>query len=140
MLFRSLLGGSRDETLNALSNAWLDGQPLALFRRGEAGAEIIADALALQEAGVFALVLELVPQELAGEISKKLSIPVIGIGAGNQCDAQVLVITDLLGLTKSAPKLAKAYRNLRQELFAATQEFAQEVQSGKFPSENQTFH
>lgn len=108
--------------------------------RGEAGAQIIADALALEEAGVFALVLELVPQDLAEEISKKLSIPVIGIGAGNKCDAQVLVITDLLGLTKSAPKLAKAYRNLRSEMNSAIKEWATDVQNGEFPGPEQSFN
>jgi 3-methyl-2-oxobutanoate hydroxymethyltransferase len=108
--------------------------------RGEAGAEIIADALALQEAGVFALVLELVPQDLAEEITKKLSIPVIGIGAGNKCDAQVLVITDLLGLTKSAPKLAKAYRNLRGEMSNAITEWATDVRNGEFPGAEQSFN
>ncbi len=97
-------------------------------------------ALALEKAGAFAIVLELVPAELAARISAALSIPTIGIGAGSDCDAQVLVWTDMAGLTANPPKLAKAYRNLRQELFAATQEFAQEVQSGKFPTERETFH
>lgn len=108
--------------------------------RGEAGAEIIADALALEEAGVFALVLELVPQDLAEEITNKLSIPVIGIGAGNKCDAQVLVITDLLGLTKNAPKLAKAYRNLRGEMSNAIAEWAADVRNGEFPGAEQSFN
>jgi 3-methyl-2-oxobutanoate hydroxymethyltransferase len=76
--------------------------------RGENGAAIIADALALQEAGVFALVLELIPAELAAEITATLEIPTIGIGAGKDCDAQVLVWSDLMGLTAKPPKLAKA--------------------------------
>jgi 3-methyl-2-oxobutanoate hydroxymethyltransferase len=108
--------------------------------RGEDGARIIADAKALEAAGVFALVLELVPEELATKISKELSIPVIGIGAGAGCDAQVLVWTDLMGITKSAPKLAKAYRNLRIEMLDAAKEFASEVSSGQFPGPEQTFH
>jgi 3-methyl-2-oxobutanoate hydroxymethyltransferase len=108
--------------------------------RGEDGARIIADAKALEAAGVFALVLELVPEELATQISKELSIPVIGIGAGAGCDAQVLVWTDLMGITKSAPKLAKAYRNLRAEMLGAAKEFASEVSSGQFPGPEQTFH
>jgi len=108
--------------------------------RGEDGARILADAKALEAAGVFALVLELVPEELATQISKELTIPVIGIGAGAGCDAQVLVWTDLMGITKSAPKLAKAYRNLRGEMLDAAKEFASEVSAGQFPGPEQTFH
>jgi 3-methyl-2-oxobutanoate hydroxymethyltransferase len=108
--------------------------------RGEDGARIKAEALALQEAGVFALVLELVPTELATEISKELNIPVIGIGAGNGCDAQVLVWTDLMGLTAEPPKLAKAYRSLRTEMLAATKEWAGDVATGQFPGPEQSFN
>jgi 3-methyl-2-oxobutanoate hydroxymethyltransferase len=108
--------------------------------RGEDGARILADAKALEAAGVFALVLELVPEELATQISKELTIPVIGIGAGAGCDAQVLVWTDLMGITKSAPKLAKAYRNLRGEMLDAAKEFVSEVSTGQFPGPEQTFH
>ena len=108
--------------------------------RGDSGIEIKEDAKALEAAGVFALVLELVPAELANEISKELSIPVIGIGAGAGCDAQVLVWTDLVGLTKEPPKLAKVYRNLRGEISAAVGEWIDDVESGKFPEEGQTFH
>jgi 3-methyl-2-oxobutanoate hydroxymethyltransferase len=97
-------------------------------------------ALALEKAGAFAIVLELVPAELAARITAALSIPTVGIGAGVDCDAQVLVWTDLVGLTKSAPKLAKAYRNLRGEILGAAQEFADDVRSGSFPTEDQTFH
>ena len=108
--------------------------------RGENGAAIIADALALQEAGVFSLVLELVPAELASEITAALEIPTIGIGAGKDCDAQVLVWSDLMGLTAKPPKLAKAYRNLREEMSNAVKEWSADVASGAFPDEGQTFH
>ena len=108
--------------------------------RGENGAAIIADALALQDAGVFALVLELVPAELAAEITATLEIPTIGIGAGKDCDAQVLVWSDLMGLTAKPPKLAKAYRNLREEMSNAVKEWSADVASGAFPDEGQTFH
>jgi 3-methyl-2-oxobutanoate hydroxymethyltransferase len=108
--------------------------------RGEDGAAIIADALALQEAGVFALVLELVPAELAAEITATLEIPTIGIGAGKDCDAQVLVWSDLMGLTAKPPKLAKAYRNLRDEMSNAVKEWSADVASGAFPEEGQSFH
>jgi 3-methyl-2-oxobutanoate hydroxymethyltransferase len=101
---------------------------------------IIEAAKALQDAGAFAIVLELVPAELAARITAELSIPTIGIGAGVNCDAQVLVWTDLMGITKKAPKLAKAYRNLRAEMLAATAEFADDVRSGNFPTEAQTFN
>lgn len=108
--------------------------------RGDDGARILADAKALEVAGVFAIVLELVPEELAEKITKSLSIPTIGIGAGAKCDAQVLVWTDLMGITKNAPKLAKAYRNLRLEMLMAAKEFAVDVSSGQFPGPEQTFH
>ena len=108
--------------------------------RGDDAARIIEDAKALEAVGVFALVLELVPEELAEQITKELSIPVIGIGAGAKCDAQVLVWTDLMGITKNAPKLAKAYRNLRIEMLNAAKEYANDVSSGQFPGPEQTFH
>jgi 3-methyl-2-oxobutanoate hydroxymethyltransferase len=104
------------------------------------GDVIVESAKALQAAGAFAIVLELVPAELATRITSELSIPIIGIGAGVNCDAQVLVWTDLMGITKKAPKLAKAYRNLRAEMLAATTEFADDVRSSNFPTEAQTFN
>jgi 3-methyl-2-oxobutanoate hydroxymethyltransferase len=108
--------------------------------RGADGERIKQDARALQAAGVFAIVLELVPEELAQEISEELTIPIIGIGAGKYCDAQVIVWTDLMGLTVGAPKLAKAYRNLRAEMLAAAQEWSADVANGTFPGAEQTFH
>lgn len=104
------------------------------------GDAIVEAALALEAAGAFAIVLELVPAELAAKITTALSIPTVGIGAGVNCDAQVLVWTDLMGITKKAPKLAKAYRNLRAEMLAATTEFADDVRAGNFPTEAQTFN
>ena len=104
------------------------------------GDVIVEAAKALQAAGAFAIVLELVPAELAARITTELTIPTIGIGAGVNCDAQVLVWTDLMGITKKAPKLAKAYRNLRAEMLAATAEFAADVRAGQFPTEAQTFN
>ncbi len=108
--------------------------------RGDDAKRIIDDAKALEAAGVFAIVLELVPEELAELITKELSIPTIGIGAGAKCDAQVLVWTDLMGITKNAPKLAKAYRNLRVEMLNAAKEYAADVSSGQFPGPEQSFH
>ena len=108
--------------------------------RGEDANRIKEDARALQDAGVFAIVLELVPEDLATELSKELSIPIIGIGAGKGCDGQVLVWTDLMGLTPNAPKLAKAYRDLRSEMTNAAKEWASDVASGQFPGPEQSFH
>ena len=108
--------------------------------RGEDGQRIINDAKALQAAGVFAIVLEAVPAELAAQITNELSIPTIGIGAGVNCDAQVLVWTDLMGMTAKMPKLAKAYRNLRKEMKDAVGEFAQDVAAGRFPTADQSFN
>ena len=107
--------------------------------RGGDGDRIIKDAKALEAAGVFAIVLEAVPAQLAEQITALLSIPTIGIGAGNSCDGQVLVWTDLMGLTAKMPKLAKAYRNLRKEMNDAAIEFAQDVAAGRFPTAEQSF-
>ena len=100
---------------------------------------LITAAKAIEASGAFAIVLEMVPADLAATITKELSIPTIGIGAGNATDAQVLVWTDAFGLTKNPPKLAKAYRNLRAELLSGAKEFANEVAAGQFPSESETF-
>jgi 3-methyl-2-oxobutanoate hydroxymethyltransferase len=109
--------------------------------QGRTDGEVILEAAkALQAAGVFAIVVELVPADLAARITAELTIPIIGIGAGVNCDAQVLVWTDLMGITKKAPKLAKAYRNLRAEMLAATTEFADDVRNSQFPTEAQSFN
>jgi 3-methyl-2-oxobutanoate hydroxymethyltransferase len=101
---------------------------------------ILADALALQDAGCFAVVLELVPAELAAKITEELRIPTIGIGAGINCDAQVLVWTDLMGLTEKPPRFAKSYLNLREEMTEAVKRWRNDVESGAFPTEKETFH
>jgi len=107
--------------------------------RGDDGDRILKDAKALEAAGVFAIVLEAVPAQLAEKITAALSIPTIGIGAGNGCDGQVLVWTDLMGLTAKMPKLAKAYRNLRKEMSDAATEFAHDVAARRFPTAEQSF-
>jgi 3-methyl-2-oxobutanoate hydroxymethyltransferase len=104
------------------------------------GDAIFDAALAIEKAGAFAIVLELMTAELAARITAALTIPTIGIGAGINCDAQVLVWTDLMGITKNPPKLAKAYRNLRAEMLAATTEFSQDVKNGNFPGPEQIFN
>jgi 3-methyl-2-oxobutanoate hydroxymethyltransferase len=107
--------------------------------RGEDAGRVMEDAKALEAAGVFAIILEAVPAALAAEITAQLSIPTIGIGAGKDCDGQVLVWTDLMGLTEKMPKLAKAYRNMRKEMNDAVSEFASDVAAGRFPTKDQSF-
>ena len=108
--------------------------------QGRTDGDAIFDAAkALEKAGVFAIVLELVPADLAERITKELSIPTVGIGAGVDCDSQVLVWTDLMGITKNPPKLAKAYRNLRTEMLDATKEWAGDVATSRFPGTEQSF-
>lgn len=94
---------------------------------------IIGQAIALAEAGAFAIILEHIPHDLAEIITAKISIPTIGIGAGNKCDGQVLVTADLLGLSVKQPPFAKSYVNLRQIITTAIEDFSEEVQSKKFP-------
>lgn len=108
--------------------------------QGRSDGDLIkAAAREIEKAGAFALVLELVTAELAAEITQELSIPVIGIGAGKACDAQVLVWTDMAGMSPTIPKLAKAYRNLRGELKAAAEEFSADVRNGSFPGPENSF-
>lgn len=101
---------------------------------------IIEDALMLQEAGVFAIVLECVPAKLAKLISEKLSIPTIGIGAGNDCDGQVLVMHDMAGMySDMVPKFAKRYALVGEQIEEAAKMYIQEVQEKSFPEEKHTF-
>ncbi len=103
--------------------------------RGDAGEQLVSDALALQEAGAFAVVLEVVPAELAERVTKELLIPTVGIGAGPSCDAQVLVWTDMAGLTPGpGPKFLKRYADLRGVLSEAASAYADDVREGRYPS------
>jgi len=108
--------------------------------RGEAGDALIDDALALQDAGAFGVVLEAVPADLAARVTKELTIPTVGIGAGAGCDAQVLVWTDMAGLTPGAPlTFVKQYADLRGVLTAATRAFVDDVREGRFPGPEHSF-
>ncbi len=109
--------------------------------REEATAERLrAQARALEDAGCFAVVLELVPGELAGEISRSLSIPTIGIGAGAECDGQVLVLFDALGLTHGfRPKFLKRFGELGEAAAAALEDYVSEVKGGTYPGPEHTF-
>jgi len=103
--------------------------------RGDAGEQLVSDALALQAAGAFAVVLEVVPGELAERVTKELLIPTVGIGAGPSCDAQVLVWTDMAGLTPGpGPKFLKRYADLRGVLSEAASAYADDVREGRYPS------
>ncbi len=107
--------------------------------RGEAAQKVLEQAAQLEKAGAFSIVLEAMPAELAGEITQSLQIPTIGIGAGPSCDAQVLVINDLLGLTEKPPKLAKAYADLRIVITQAVEAFQRDVATGAFPDEEHSY-
>jgi len=102
--------------------------------------KILEDALALEQAGVFAVVLELVPYAIAKVISGQLTIPTIGIGSGPYCDGQILVVNDILGMTSGKPKKhSKQYANLKPILDKAVQEYILDVQKGQFPSLDNAF-
>jgi len=102
--------------------------------------KLLKGALALQEAGIFSIVLECVPEEVGRLVTEKLSIPTIGIGGGRYCDGQVLVFHDTLGLfEKFLPKFVKRYRNLGEEIVKALEEYKQEVKEGKFPGPEHVF-
>ncbi|GAB1817197.1 3-methyl-2-oxobutanoate hydroxymethyltransferase [Herbidospora sp. RD11066] len=107
--------------------------------RGQSGDELMADAKSLEHAGAFSLVLECVPSDLAGRVTSALSIPTIGIGAGNGTDAQVLVWQDLMGLTERPAKFVKKYFDLHGEMDRAVRAFADEVSSGAFPAKEHSY-
>jgi 3-methyl-2-oxobutanoate hydroxymethyltransferase len=121
--------GLTPQSVNSLGGYRVQG-------RGDAGDALVEDALALQEAGAFAVVLEVVPRDLAKRITLALDIPTIGIGAGVECDAQVLVWQDMAGLRTGdkAPKFVKAYADLTRVLGDAAHRYAEEVRAGVYPA------
>ena len=120
--------GFTPQSIHSLGGAKVQG-------RGESAKALIEDALAIQAAGAFAVVLELVPAELAKEVTELLQIPTIGIGAGSGTDGQILVWTDFAGLYPGKPrKFVKQYANLRETLFEAASTYREEVSSGIFPA------
>jgi len=109
-------------------------------RGDEAAHQLLRDAKAVQQAGAFSVVLEAVPAELAAQVTEQLAIPTVGIGAGAATDAQVLVWTDMAGMTAGrVPKFVKQYANLRSVLGDAAREFAADVSTGTFPAPEHTF-
>jgi 3-methyl-2-oxobutanoate hydroxymethyltransferase len=108
--------------------------------RGEAAQPLVSQATALETAGAFALVMEMVPGDVAAEITETLAIPTIGIGAGVRCDAQVLVWQDMAGLrTGKMPRFVKQYADLHGVLLKAAQDYAADVSAGTFPADEHTF-
>jgi 3-methyl-2-oxobutanoate hydroxymethyltransferase len=108
-------------------------------RSAEARAKVIADARALEAAGAYAIVLEAIPPDVAQEITRSSAVPTIGIGAGGQCDGQVLVCTDLLGMTDHAPRFARRYAEVGSAVVDAVRRYVDDVRSGAFPSPEHTF-
>lgn len=109
-------------------------------RSDEQAENIVRWSKELEEAGAFALVLECVPSELAARITRALSIPTIGIGAGPDCDAQVLVVHDMLGLTNGkAPRFVKRYANLREDITSAVTQYKDEVARGEYPGPEHSY-
>ncbi len=109
--------------------------------RGNAGDDIVADAVALQEAGAFAVVMEMVPAEVAKRVTHELRIPTVGIGAGPDCDAQVLVWQDMAGLRRGrTPRFVKRYADLAGVLSDAARAFADDVRGREFPAPEHAFH
>jgi 3-methyl-2-oxobutanoate hydroxymethyltransferase len=107
--------------------------------RGEAAHRVAEQARQLEKAGAFSIVLEAMPSDLSAEITGALEIPTIGIGAGPHCDAQVLVINDLLGINERVPKLAKKYADLRSVITEAAETFVREVDEGRFPDADHSY-
>ncbi|MGN6160546.1 MAG: 3-methyl-2-oxobutanoate hydroxymethyltransferase [Marmoricola sp.] len=108
--------------------------------RGDSGDRILRDALAVQNAGAFAVVMEMVPGDVAAKITKELVIPTIGIGAGAECDGQVLVWQDAFGLRQGRlPRFVKQYANLHDELLSAASAYREDVRGGTFPGPEHTF-
>ncbi|MBP1746636.1 MAG: ketopantoate hydroxymethyltransferase, partial [Deltaproteobacteria bacterium] len=109
--------------------------------KGEEAEGLISDAKAVEEAGAFSVVLECVPRKLAKDITEMLTIPTIGIGAGPDCDGQVLVIHDLLGLFGGfRPKFVKKYLDMREQMDSAIKNYIEEVRGGTYPDDTHSFH
>jgi len=126
--------GLTPQTASQLGGFKVQGRDL------DSAKQILQDAQAIEQAGAFMLVLEAIPRQVAGQITAELKIPTIGIGAGLDCDGQVLVFHDILGLFKRfKPKFVKQYAELRSNCVQAIQDYHNEVKSGSFPSEENTF-
>ncbi len=127
--------GLTPQSVNALGGYRVQG------KTPHAADQLLRDARAVESAGAFAVVLEAVPRELAAQITREVHIPTIGIGAGPDCDGQVLVIHDLLGLTfNQTPKFARQYANVGEIISSAVRAYCTDVQNGEFPSDAESYH
>jgi 3-methyl-2-oxobutanoate hydroxymethyltransferase len=127
--------GLTPQSVNALGGYRVQGKTPSTAQ------QLIRDARAVEAAGAFSVVLEAVPRELAAEITRELRIPTIGIGAGPDCDGQILVVHDLLGLTFSPlPKFARRYANVGELISSAVREYCEDVRGGMFPSDGESYH
>src|SRR6202795_2262454 len=127
--------GLTPQSVNALGGYRVQG------KTADAAEQLLRDARAVEAAGAFAVVLEAVPRELAAQITRELRIPTIGIGAGPDCDGQILVVHDLLGLIfNPAPKFARQYANVGETISKAVREYCDEVREGGFPSDAESYH
>ncbi|HEV2177428.1 MAG TPA: 3-methyl-2-oxobutanoate hydroxymethyltransferase [Terriglobia bacterium] len=127
--------GLTPQSVHALGGYRVQGRTL------DAATELLADAQAVEDAGAFALVLEGIPRELAGIITRRLRIPTIGIGAGPDCDGQVLVFHDFAGLSLAPPaKFVRPYANLAETLRGALARFRDDVVAGRFPDDGESYH
>jgi 3-methyl-2-oxobutanoate hydroxymethyltransferase len=127
--------GLTPQSVNALGGYRVQG------KTPDAAQQLLRDARAVEASGAFAVVLEAVPRELAAQITRELRIPTIGIGAGPDCDGQVLVIHDLLGLTfDGLPKFARQYAHVGQIISKAVREYCKDVREGSFPSDAESYH
>jgi 3-methyl-2-oxobutanoate hydroxymethyltransferase len=127
--------GLTPQSVNALGGYRVQGKTV------DSAEQLLRDARAVEAAGAFAVVLEAVPRELATQITRELRIPTIGIGAGPDCDGQILVIHDLLGLTfEQTPKFARKYANVGEVISNAVREYCDDVRSGSFPSDAESYH
>jgi 3-methyl-2-oxobutanoate hydroxymethyltransferase len=127
--------GLTPQSVNALGGYRVQG------KTPNAAEQVLRDARAVEAAGAFSIVLEAIPRELAAEITKAVRIPTIGIGAGPDCDGQVLVLHDLLGLTfQNPPKFARRYANVGEAISKAVREYCADVESGRFPSDAESYH
>ncbi|HUA00934.1 MAG TPA: 3-methyl-2-oxobutanoate hydroxymethyltransferase [Candidatus Aquilonibacter sp.] len=127
--------GLTPQSIHAMGGFHVQGQSV------EAARQVERDARAVEAAGAFSVVLESMPRELAAQITAQLRIPTIGIGAGPDCDGQVLVFHDLVGLTEGyTPKFVRRYADLAGEITRAVTEYCADVRSGKFPSDAESYH
>jgi 3-methyl-2-oxobutanoate hydroxymethyltransferase len=127
--------GLTPQSVNALGGYRVQG------KTADAAEQLLRDAHAVESSGAFAVVLEAVPRELAAQITRELRIPTIGIGAGPDCDGQILVVHDLLGLTfNQTPKFARQYANVREIIARAAKEYCEDVRGGMFPSDGESYH